>query len=139
MQDKLEKAIIFATKAHSGQVDKAGMPYILHPLRVMNNVDTIEEKIVAVLHDVVEDTNVEREDLLFFLNEELVNSIYAISKIKGEDYSSYLSRVKEDKYARSVKLADLKDNMNLDRLNNIETKDVKRYIKYRKAYDYLNY
>ena len=138
MQEMLEQAIIFATDAHKGQVDKAQMPYILHPLRVMNLVDTIEEKIVAVLHDVIEDTDTTREELLEFLNEELVDSIVALSKGENEEYEKYLIRVKNNKIARKVKLADLKDNMNLDRLEHIEMRDMKRYMKYRKAHKYLS-
>lgn len=138
MQEMVEQAIIFATGAHKGQVDKAQMPYILHPLRVMNLVDTIEEKIVAVLHDVIEDTDTTREELLEFLNEELVDSIVALSKGENEEYEKYLIRVKNNKIARKVKLADLKDNMNLDRLEHIEMRDMKRYMKYRKAHKYLS-
>lgn len=138
MQELLEKSIIFATEKHMGQVDKSGQPYILHPLRVMNNCPNIETKIVAVLHDVLEDTDTTKEDLLKFLPEYLVNAIVAITKVDNEAYDDYLKRVGSDYYATQVKLMDLKDNMNLDRLNKIEMKDMKRYLKYRKAVEYLN-
>ncbi|HFD2052182.1 TPA: GTP pyrophosphokinase [Clostridium perfringens] len=137
MQELLEKSIIFATEKHRGQVDKSGQPYILHPLRVMNNCPDIETKIVAVLHDVLEDTNATKEDLLEFLPEYLVNSIVSITKVENEAYDNYLERVSSNYYATQVKLMDLKDNMNLDRLDKIELKDMKRYVKYRKAVEYL--
>lgn len=138
MQSLLEKSIIFATEKHIGQVDKSGQPYILHPLRVMNNCPNIESKIVAVLHDVLEDTDTTKEDLLEFLPEYLVAAIVSITKVENEVYEDYLKRLGNNYYATQVKLMDLKDNMNLDRLNKIEMKDMKRYLKYRKALEYLN-
>ncbi|HFD2033537.1 TPA: GTP pyrophosphokinase [Clostridium perfringens] len=137
MQELLEKSIIFATEKHMGQVDKSGQPYILHPLRVMNNCSNIETKIVAVLHDVLEDTDTTKEDLLEFLPEYIATAIVAITKVENEAYEDYLKRVSNDYCATQVKLMDLKDNMNLDRLNKIEMKDMKRYLKYRKAMEYL--
>lgn len=137
MQGLLEKSIIFATERHMGQVDKSGQPYILHPLRVMENCPNIETKIVAVMHDVLEDTETTKEDLLKFLPKYLVNAIASITKVENEAYDDYLKRVSDNYYATQVKLMDLKDNMNLDRLNKIEIKDMKRYLKYRKAVEYL--
>ncbi|MBS4893770.1 MAG: hypothetical protein KHZ90_08345 [Veillonella parvula] len=137
MQELLEKSIIFATEKHMGQVDKSSQPYILHPLRVMENCLNIETKIVAVLHDILEDTDTTKEDLLEFLPEYLVNSIVEITKVENEAYEDYLKRVGSNYYATQVKLMDLKDNMNLDRLEKIEMKDMKRYLKYRKAVEYL--
>lgn len=137
MQELLEKSIIFATEKHMGQVDKSGQPYILHPLRVMGNCPNIETKIVAVLHDVLEDTEATKENLLKFLPEYLVTAIVAITKVENEAYEDYLKRVGNNYYATQVKLMDLKDNMNLDRLEKIEMKDMKRYIKYRKSVEYL--
>ncbi|WP_075810225.1 hypothetical protein [Clostridium perfringens] len=138
MQKLLEKSIIFATEQHMGQVDKSGQPYILHPLRVMESCPNIESKIVAVLHDVLEDTKTTEEELLSFLPEYIVNSIVAITKVENEAYEDYLKRVGNNYYATQVKLMDLKDNMNLDRLEKIEMKDMKRYLKYRKAVEYLS-
>lgn len=137
MQELLEKSIIFTTEKHMGQVDKSGQPYILHPLRVMGNCPNIETKIVAVLHDVLEDTEATEEDLLEFLPEYIVTAIVAITKVENEAYEDYLKRVGNNYYATQVKLMDLKDNMNLDRLEKIEMKDMKRYLKYRKAVEYL--
>lgn len=137
MQELLEKSIIFATEKHMGQVDKSGQPYILHPLRVMKNCPNIETKIVAVMHDVLEDTGTTKEELLEFLPKHLVDAIISITKVENEAYDDYLKRVGNNYYATQVKLMDLKDNMNLDRLNKIEMKDMKRYLKYRKAVEYL--
>lgn len=137
MQELLEKSIIFATEKHMRQVDKSDQPYILHPLRVMENCPNIETKIVAVLHDVLEDTDTTKEDLLEFLPEYIVDSIIAITKVENEAYEDYLKRVGNNYYATQVKLMDLKDNMNLNRLEKIEMKDMKRYLKYRKALEYL--
>lgn len=137
MQELLEKSIILATQKHSGQTDKGGQPYILHPLRVMNNCNTIETKIVAVLHDILEDTDITTKDLLEFLPEYLVRSIVLLTKNKNVSYNDYLKGISYDYYATQVKLMDLEDNMNLDRLVHIEMRDMKRYLKYRKAKEYL--
>lgn len=137
MQELLEKSIILATKKHSGQTDKGGQPYILHPLRVMNDCNTIETKIVAVLHDILEDTDTTTKDLLEFLPEYLINSIVILTRNKNESYEDYIKRISKNYYATQVKLMDLEDNMNLDRLEHIEMRDMKRYLKYRKAKEYL--
>lgn len=133
--EMLTEAIIIATASHKDQVDKAGMPYILHCLHVMNNVDTIPEKIVAVLHDTIEDTETTLEMLLNLgFSIEILKAIDAITKKEGESYNSYLERVKENKLARNVKKADLKHNVDLTRLPKISKKDKDRAIKYQQAY-----
>lgn len=138
-QEQLSTAIKIATDYHSGQVDKGGLPYILHPLTVMNNVETIEEKIVAILHDIIEDTPMTK-DMLFKLgiSEEIVEAIDVISKKKGQTYDEYLELVRDNELARRVKIADLKHNMDLSRLNReITDKDLNRQEKYKKASIYL--
>jgi (p)ppGpp synthase/HD superfamily hydrolase len=118
MQHLLELAIKIAVDAHQGQDDKAGQPYILHPLAVMLSVETTAEKIVAVLHDVVEDTSVSLDDLLENgLPPFIVKAVDAITKRKGEDYQTYLSRVCSDEIARSVKIKDI--HHNLSRLSHL--------------------
>lgn len=127
----LEKAIQIATIAHQKQVDKAGKPYIEHSLRVMNNLKTIEEKIVGVLHDVVEDSDftlLQLKELGF--PEEIIHSIDAITKRPQEDYQAYLQRVISNPVAVKVKIADMKDNMNLNRISNPTEKDYQRLKKY---------
>lgn len=138
LEEQLKLAIDLANKYHYGQVDKSGLPYILHPLYVMNNVDGIEAKIVAILHDILEDTIINEQDLFicgFDLN--IIKSIIALTKIKGESYDDYLIRVKNNVLARVVKLADLSHNMDINRLQNPTEKDYRRVEKYKKAYEYL--
>lgn len=139
LHDVLTKAILIATMKHAGQIDKGGHPYILHPLTVMANVDTLEQKIIAVLHDVIEDTDVTGEELITLgIPEYLVHSIMLLSKLdKKEDYLKYIKRIKEDKNASEVKKADLKTNMDISRIPNPQEKDINRVKKYEKAYEIL--
>jgi len=130
----LEKAIVIATNAHMGQFDKAGAPYILHPLRVMMRMSTIESKIVAVCHDLIEDTYITLKDLM---NEgfpdDIIFSIDCMTKCRGEDYNAYLDRVISDKMASECKLEDMRDNSNIYRLNKIKDKHLKMIEKYHKG------
>lgn len=112
----LDSAIHIATEAHYDQKDKGGQPYILHPLRVMMLVEGEEAQIVAVLHDVLEDTEVTREDLeREGFSEKVITALEKLTHKEGESYSDYVLRVKSDELARQVKLADLKDNARIDR------------------------
>jgi (p)ppGpp synthase/HD superfamily hydrolase len=131
----LEKAIRVATKAHSGQFDKASMPYILHPLRVMMAVDSVEEKIVAVLHDVLEDTYITEIHLYTYgFSENIINAIRSVTRNVGEDYFDFIRRAKQNEIGRKVKIADLKDNMDWSRISNPIKQDVERMKKYQQAY-----
>jgi hypothetical protein len=138
----LNKAIEIAAKAHAGQVDKGGNPYILHPLRVMQNFcDDGDEsaQICAVLHDVVEDTSVTLDDLRSEgFSEAIITSLDCLTKRKGESYDDFISRVLMNKLACKVKRGDLADNMNLTRIPNPTAKDEERIKKYRKAADRLD-
>ena len=118
--DMLNKAIIIATKAHNNQTDKAGCPYILHPLRVMLKLSNDTDRQVAILHDIIEDTSISIEDLRKegFENNILI-ALYSITKKKNEKYFDYINRVKQNYIAKKVKIADLEDNMNLSRIRNI--------------------
>lgn len=113
----LTKAIVIATEAHAGQVDKRGEPYILHPLRVMLAMDTDEERIVAVLHDVLEDTSVRANDLRRErMPEYSVLALAALSRREDEPYlESYIKRAGRHSLARKVKIADLRDNLSPER------------------------
>ena len=135
----LQKAIDIATKAHEGQVDKAGQPYIDHPLRVMNMGTTDEEKIVGVLHDVVEDSDWTFEELAAEgFSIEVIEALRCITKLsENEPYDKFIQRVKANSLAAKVKLYDLTDNMDIRRLAYISEKDVKRLRKYLKAYRQL--
>ena len=131
----LESAIATAAKAHEGQTDKAGKPYILHPLRVMLNVKGgIPEKCTAVLHDVIEDTDITSDTLLKLgFSKEVVDAVVLLTRSKDEDYMEYVKRLKANPIARAVKLADLADNMDMSRIPNPTEKDFARLEKYKKA------
>ena len=121
----LELALSIATEAHRGQFDKAGIDYIEHPIFVASQVDPEEEKAVALLHDVIEDSSVTAEELLNAgLPETVVTAVQILSKKKGQDYQTYLKTVKSNPLARAVKLADLKHNSDLSRLETITDKDL---------------
>lgn len=135
----IEKAIALALDAHTGQTDKAGKPYILHPLRVMQQLETEAEQIVGVLHDVVEDSSYTFEDLESFgFPSESITAIKLVTKQPGIDYQTYLNKIKSNLIARNVKLADLRDNMNLQRLQTVTEKDLRRQAKYKKAVEFLS-
>ncbi len=127
----LEKAIEIAAKAHSGQTDKAGAPYILHPLRVMLRVTTPYEQMAAVLHDVVEDTSITLDDLRAEgFSEKVVAAVDALTKRDGETRVDTAKRAAANPIARFVKLADNAENMDFSRIPNPTPKDVKRIEEY---------
>jgi (p)ppGpp synthase/HD superfamily hydrolase len=136
-QAQLDLAIRFAMEAHGSQKDKAGMPYILHPLRVMLALPYWEHRLraVAVLHDVVEDTGETLEDLLNAgLDPFIVNAVDALTKRRGETYEFYLQRVRKNPSALTVKAADMADNMDPDRLRVLHAAEADRLrIKYLRA------
>ena len=132
-QPMLELALSIATEAHRGQFDKAGIDYIEHPIYVASQVDTEEERAVALLHDVIEDSPVSAEELLQAgLPETVVTAVQVLTKKKEQDYQTYLETVKKNPLARVVKLADLKHNSDLSRLSSITEKDRERLKKYKK-------
>ena len=135
----LERAIEIATAAHRGQLDKAGNDYITHPLRVMAAGKTADEKIVGVLHDVVEDTEWTFEMLSAEgFSAEVLEALRCITKLSdGEPYDKFIARVKTNPLAVAVKINDLSDNMDIRRLPYLSDKDVKRLKKYLKAYKQL--
>ena len=138
MENLLQKAINIATEAHRGQVDKAGVPYIEHALRVMAAGVTEDEKIVGALHDVVEDTAWTFEELAaegFPLH--IITALRHITKQPGEPYEKFIARVKKNPLATAVKLHDLTDNMDIRRLPYLSDKDIKRLKRYLKAYKRL--
>lgn len=135
----LDKAIQIASKAHANQIDKAGKPYILHPLRVMFKMDTEPEMIIAVLHDIMEDCKgitayyLEKEGF----TEEIVNTLIVLNRHNYTDYETYIGKVSKNPVARKVKIADIEDNINLLRLESVEENDLQRIKKYHWAYNYL--
>jgi GTP diphosphokinase / guanosine-3',5'-bis(diphosphate) 3'-diphosphatase len=128
----LERAIEIAARAHAGQVDKAGQPYVLHPLRVMLRVEGTSERIAAVLHDVVEDTSVTLDDLAAEgFNSEILDAVRALTKLPGETRMEAAQRASVNKIALAVKLADNAENMDLGRIANPTAKDHARIEEYK--------
>ena len=131
---KLERAIRLAAEKHEGQLDKAGAPYILHPLRMMLGLSTTDERITAVLHDVVEDSDVTLDALRAAgFSEIVIQAIESVTKRPGESYESFVLRAAANPIGRRVKLADLEDNSDLSRITNPTAADCERTEKYRRA------
>jgi len=134
----LEKAISIAVEAHRGQKDKNGKPYILHPLSVMGKVQTETDKIVAVLHDVVEDTDWTFDDLKKEgFPSEVLDALDCVTKREGEAYEDFVRRSASNPIARRVKLADLEDNMDVRRMRGVTDEDLARLRRYRRAWALL--
>ena len=134
MKSLLELAGQIAAKAHAGQTDKGGQPYINHPTAVAGMVSSETEKIVALLHDVVEDSTITLDDIRDAgFNMEVVTALDCLTKRTGEAYEEYLSRVAGNDIARAVKLADLTHNMDTSRLPDLSEQDLKRLKKYKYA------
>ncbi len=134
----LERAIAIAAEKHAGQKDKAGAPYILHPLRVMLRLTTNEERIAAVLHDVVEDCGVTLDDLRAEgFTPAVLRAIDSVTKRDGETYDAFVARAAVDPIGRRVKLADLEDNSDPARIANPTDRDRERMKKYARAIQFL--
>lgn len=129
----LEKAIEIAVEAYRGQIDKAGKEYILHPMRVMLRGRNDTEMIVGILHDVVEDTPITIDMLrLEGFSEDILTAIECVTKRRGESYGTFIDRVLTNPLATQVKLYDMEDNMNRDRIPYPTPKDEARFRKYEK-------
>lgn len=139
MDEQLAKCIEFAHMAHAGQKDKGGADYIGHPLRVMDGVDTTEEKITAILHDILEDTCFTHGDLkrMLGVSDEILEALRLLTRRRGESYRTYIESLTVSPLAVAVKISDLKDNMNLERLDHVTEHDRIRQEKYRQALEYL--
>ncbi|WP_434602276.1 GTP pyrophosphokinase [Pseudomonas sp. Z4-7] len=134
----LDAAIALASKVHAGQVDKAGKPYILHPLRLMMKFDGLEEQLVSLLHDVVEDGDVTLDELRELgIPEAVVTAIDCLTKRQGESYEQFIARIRPNPLATQVKIADIHDNLDLTRLPVVRDKDLERAAKYHRALRYL--
>ncbi|MBF0369721.1 MAG: GTP pyrophosphokinase [Magnetococcales bacterium] len=133
----LERAIAIATSAHAGQLDKAGEPYILHPLRLMMKISGEKGRITAVLHDVVEDSPITLQDLRAEgFCETVLTALTALTHLPDESYEAYLERVLVHPLARNIKRLDLEDNMNIQRLGALlSDRDLARLKKYRAAWE----
>ncbi|MDR6962100.1 (p)ppGpp synthase/HD superfamily hydrolase [Pseudomonas brassicacearum] len=134
----LDAAIALASRVHAGQVDKAGKPYILHPLRLMMKFDGLEEQLVSLLHDVVEDGDVTLDELRELgIPETAVTAIDCLTKRQGESYDQFIARIRPNSLATKVKIADIHDNLDLTRLPVLRDKDLERAAKYHRALLYL--
>ena len=136
----LQRAIEIALEAHKGALDKGGNPYILHPLRLMLQMDSEEEMVVAILHDVVEDSEKWSFDKLHKegFSKKIINSLRSVTKEnENEDYEKFIDRSVKDKIGRKVKIADISDNLDISRLKEVTDKDILRINKYKKALEKL--
>ena len=132
----LERAIEIAVNAHKGVTDKGGNPYIVHPLRVMMSLKSDNEKIVGVLHDVVEDA----EDWDFErlkeegFSKEVLDALRSVTKTsEEEDYNEFVQRALTNEIGRAVKIADIRDNLDVTRIGELRQKDMNRLNKYKNA------
>lgn len=128
------KAYLIAKKAHKGQIDKGGNKYINHPIRVAKKVKTKQAKIVALLHDVLEDTTVTIDDIEKMFNKQIAFQVDCLTKKENQTPEQYLSCIMQDKISVEVKMSDLQDNMNLFRLKTITDSDLQRLKKYQMMY-----
>ena len=135
----INKALEIATLAHKGQVDKVGKDYINHPIAVSNMCTSIKAKIVGLLHDVVEDTDVSLDDLSNYFTPDIIEAISLLTKTYPLDINKYYKDIKNNPLAKEVKLADLSHNMDMSRFEGyiITNQDIERRDKYQKYYEYL--
>lgn len=140
LKDQLDAMISISAVHHYKQKDKSGNPYILHPLSVMNSVNGLKEKIVAVGHDLVEDTDVSLEYLEYIgFDEEIIDAIDCITKRPDEKYKDYLKRVAKNEISIIVKRADIKDNTRWERVHRLEETVVRKLLrKYERALEFLD-
>ena len=133
-----DKALAIAKAKHFGQTDKSGKPYIGHPVRVAQACTTDDAKIVALLHDVIEDSDASPEYLAAEgFPPHIVEAVTAVSREDGESYDDFIRRAAANPIGLEVKIADLEDNMDVRRLNDITERDVQRLRKYLKAWRFL--
>jgi (p)ppGpp synthase/HD superfamily hydrolase len=133
----LDRAISFAAQMHEGQFDKSEKPYILHPLAVMHmlQTDDVELQCIAVLHDVIEDTDATLADLFnLSMSARVLDAVDRLTKFKGQSYEDYKEVVFSSRDAMRVKLCDLRHNSDLTRLKSVREKDLTRVAKYAKFY-----
>ncbi|HLM59193.1 MAG TPA: HD domain-containing protein [Pyrinomonadaceae bacterium] len=141
----IEDAILIAAQAHKGVKDKAGAAYILHPLRMMMRLNSEAEMITAVLHDVVEDTRDNPEESKWTIeklraqgfSKEVLEAVECVTNREGEAYEKFIERAGKNPIARRVKIADLEDNMNIQRIGELKPKDLERLEKYHRSWRIL--
>ena len=133
------KAMNIAYDAHHGQYDKGGVPYIFHPIHLAEQMETEEECIVALLHDVVEDTDVTFEELEKEFSNEVIDALRLLTHDKDEEYMEYVKRIKTNEIARKVKMADIMHNYDKTRIgSDLVKKEKSKGGLYKEAYEYLS-
>ena len=138
MENIIDKALRIACVAHAGQVDKGGAPYILHPLRLAMSFHDTTLQVVALLHDVVEDSKVTLDGLRDVgFSDAIVSAVDALTRRKDETYDDFIDRAARNHIAVQVKIEDLKDNMDVTRLDILTKDDLNRLVKYKNAYTFL--
>lgn len=136
--EQFQIALELAVKKHKNQTDKAGNPYILHPLHVMENVKNKDAKIVAILHDIIEDTDVTEDYLLEIgISKHIVDAVVLLTHNDNTEYQEYVKNLSSNPLSKEVKIADLQHNMDLKRLPILKEKDLDRNRKYQIAYHFL--
>lgn len=137
--DAMKKAMRLCYDAHKNQVDKSGIPYIFHPIHLAEQMQNEETTIVALLHDVVEDSSYTFEDLESMgFSERILTAVKLLTREPGVPYMEYIAKIKENPIARTVKLADLAHNSDLSRLKKTDEKVLARVRKYEQAIRILN-
>jgi (p)ppGpp synthase/HD superfamily hydrolase len=135
----IEKSLNIALRAYAGKTDKAGREYIHHPLRVMAKMKTDLEMSVALLHDVLEDSDITAEQWLAEgIPAEVVEAVQCLSKNENEDYQNFVGRTKKNELAAKIKIADIEDNIDVLRLPSLDDYDLTRVQKYHSAWQFLN-
>lgn len=134
---KINKIMQLVYDLHSGQKDKSGVPYIYHVIHVAEQMNTEDETIVALLHDTLEDTELNPNYIKNNCGEHILKAVKLLTHKKNEPYFDYIMKIKDNPLARKVKIADLKHNMDLTRIANPSDNDFKRVEKYKKALEIL--
>lgn len=137
--DKTKLAMKICFDVHCGQVDKSGTPYVFHPFHIAEQMKNETTTVVALLHDVVEDSAVTFEDIAKYgFGDIVVDALRLLTRSKDERYFDYIEKIKKNEIAKAVKLADLSHNSDLSRLNEICEKDIARAEKYKRAIEILS-
>ena len=132
-----KKALQISFNAHKDQFDKSGIPYVYHPYEVAENMETEAETCVALLHDVIEDTDTTLDELAVVFPIEVINALRLMTHNPAVPYLDYVKKIKDNPIAAKVKLADLRHNSDMSRLNSVEEKDLRRIEKYKTAIQIL--
>ena len=133
-----KKALKISFNAHKDQLDKSGMPYVYHPFHLAEQMDDEYSTCVALLHDVVEDTDTTLDDLAKIFPKEVTDAIALMTHDDSVPYLDYVAKIKQNSIATKVKLADLKHNSDLSILDKVDDKAIERVEKYKKAMKILN-